>query len=58
MSLSDYKGVHWDINPIMMYMFRKGRFLSTGSMLLSWLPSILFYGAIIVLLCIFLFSVC
>lgn len=58
MSLSDYKGVHWDINPIMMYMFRKGRFLSTGSMLLSWLPSILFYGAIITLLCIFLFSVC
>ncbi|OAO14710.1 hypothetical protein AV274_3621 [Blastocystis sp. ATCC 50177/Nand II] len=54
MSLSDYKGVHWDINPIMMHMFRKGRFLSTGSMLLSWLPSILFYGAIIALLCIFL----
>lgn len=58
MSLSNYKGVHWDINPIMMYMFRKGRFLSTGSLLLSWLPSILFYGAIIALLCIFLFSVC
>lgn len=57
MSLSDYKSVHWDINPVMMYMFRKGRFLSTGAMLRSLLPSVIFYAAI-VLLCILLLRSC